>query len=325
MSTPGSFTHNTEEFTQASDRIPTNTTTATAAAATAPVAPATAPTYVVQDIRTPRPFNGSSKNTLQIQSFLQSLEVQFALRGITSDYTRIYILAANLTDRALNWFIGYASNHNMTYLTYESFLQDFKAAFAGQIDNYDILVKLTNISQRNNVDGYVREFLQYSNLLAEGSLSQQTLVNLFIKGLKLELRKDIRLRQPQTLYDATEAAKILAHTISNDGGPAFSNLPTPSQPAVITSSVPQYPTDADGDVIMSIHRSHPHNPNSRRHSNNRRSSNNKKHSSSSINHSHNYYRDLYRRTCMKNGLCFKCGEPGHQSPACPASNPQRRA
>ena len=192
MSTPGSFTPNTEEFTQASDRIPTNTTTATAAAATAP-------TYVVQDIRTPRPFNGSSKNTLQIQSFLQSLEVQFALRGITSDYTRIYILAANLTDRALNWFIGYASNHNMTYLTYESFLQDFKAAFAGQIDNYDILVKLTNISQRNNVDGYVREFLQYSNLLAEGSLSQTTLVNLFIKGLKLELRKDIRLRQPQDI------------------------------------------------------------------------------------------------------------------------------
>lgn len=134
MSTPGSLTHNTEEFTQTSDTIPTTTTTASATAAPAP-----APTYVVQDIRIPRPFNGSSKNTLQIQSFLQSLEVQFALRGITSDYTRIYILAANLTDRALNWFIGYASNHNMTYLTYESFLQDFKAAFAGQINNYDFL------------------------------------------------------------------------------------------------------------------------------------------------------------------------------------------
>ena len=312
MSTPGSFMHNNEEFTQASDTIPTT---------------AAAPTYVVQDIRTPRPFNGSSKNTLQMQSFLQSLEVQFALRGINSDYTRIYILAANLTDRALNWFVGYASNHNMTDLTYASFIQDFKAAFAGQIDNYDILVKLTNISQRNNVDGYVREFLQYSNLLAEGSLSQVTLVNLFIKGLKLELRKDIRLRQPQTLYEATEAAKILAHTISNDGGPAFSNLPTPSQPAAVTASAPQYPIDADGDVIMSIHRSNPHRPNGRRHSNNRRSSNrNTSLSSSSSNPGYyNYYRNLYRRTCMKNGLCFKCGEPGHQSPTCPASNPQGRA
>lgn len=275
---------------------------------------------IIADSRVAKPFAGTSKNILQIRSFLQSLDVLFSTHNVSSDERQISILASNLTDKALNWYTIFASSHDVKSMAYNQFVEEFKAAFAGQVDSYDVIAKLTNMKQRNNVDGYAREFLQYRNLLPSDAMSESTLINLFVRGLHVDLRKVVRLQPVTTLYDATEVAKRVAHAISNDGGPQLSTPVTPTPDAIsLTPDAPTYVTDADGDVVMSIRNSNLSRRSGRRHhrpNHNNRPPQSSPSASSSVN-----YRDLYRRTCLANNLCFKCSQAGHQSSACAASNP----
>lgn len=169
----------------------------------------------------------------------------------------------------------------------------------------------------------MREFQQYANLLGPDDVSQRTLVSLLANGLEERYRTELRYRCPTTLNDAIKAVTSLANSIRNDGGPALANIvAAASSTSSATSS--HFPTDADGDVIMSIHHSSSQ-YRQRRGNNKKRTSHPHPAPSQSSSHSNStnssrYYRDLYRRTCMKNGLCFKCGEPGHQSTSCSASN-----
>lgn len=132
-------------------------------------------------------------------------------------------------------------------LTYASFVTHFKQAFAGKIDTFDLLNKLSTMKQRNNVDGYIAEFDKYRSLLPSNTLSDEAVTNLFIKGLNPTLAKELRLHKVTTFYAASEIASTAAHCYA---------------PSMLGSgpmnSVPDYPVDADGDVIMSIHQTHRH-------------------------------------------------------------------
>lgn len=276
-----------------------------------------------QDVRVAKPFNGSSKNVLQLTSFIQSLQILFVRYPKATDYDKIYLLAANLTDKALDWFYIYAQSHDVPNMTYDEFVRELTLAFSGALNNFDIIAKLTKITQRNNVYGYLREFQQYANLLGPNDVSQRTLVSLLANGLEERYRIELRYRCPTTLNDAIKAVTSLANSIRNDGGPALANIVAAASPTSSALSS-HFPTDADGDVIMSIQHS-PSHSHQRRGTHKKRTSNPRPTPSQSSSHSNSsnssrYYRDLYRRTCMKNGLCFKCGEPGHQSANCSASN-----
>lgn len=281
--------------------------------------PSTSSVQVIYgDIKVPRPFSGSTKSASQLNTFLLALEVQFVTKNITDDYRKICFLASNLVDDALTWFFTYSSTHPIQQQSYSSFTTALQQAFAGKLDSYDILMKLSNCTQRTNVDGYIKEFMTYRNLLPNTSFSEDMLINFFIKGLQPSLRQIVRVQPNITsLYQATETAKKAAHSLTNDGGPLFS--PATSTPRTFDAT-PQYPVDADGDVIMSIRRPRRNNY-SRRPSNNystnRHHSSNRKPSQSS-----DYYRKLFYDTCKANQLCFHCGRPDHTSSKCPnASNP----
>ena len=106
-----------------------------------------------QDVRIAKSFNGSSKNVLQLTSFIFSPYKFFFVRyPDATDYDKIYLLAVNLTDRALDWFYIYAQSHDVPNMTYDDFIRDFTLAFSGALNNFDIIAKLTKTTQRNNVD-----------------------------------------------------------------------------------------------------------------------------------------------------------------------------
>ncbi|KAG0653199.1 hypothetical protein C6P45_004167, partial [Maudiozyma exigua] len=162
---------------------------------------------------------------------------------------RIGFLAANLIGPALSWFIRFSTTNDIA-LDYSAFVLGFKRAFAGKIDTLDLLNKLSSMKQKNNVDGYIAEFDKYRSLLPAATLSTEALTNLFIKGLEPTLAKELRLHKVTTFYAASEMASTAAHCYA---------------PSMLGSapmdSMPDYPTDADGDVIISIHQttrnSHP--------------------------------------------------------------------
>ncbi|CCD23148.1 uncharacterized protein NDAI_0B01140 [Naumovozyma dairenensis CBS 421] len=146
-------------------------------------------------------------------------------------------------------------------------------------------------------------------LLPPNYFSDEAYLNKYIGGLKPELRKDLRLHNPMSLFDATEIAmRSTALTTSAPGTKPWAiDFSTPA-------SVANNNAGSDPMEIDFVRTSHP------KRSFNKRGRNfnaNKKGDQS------NNWRNKFREVCLANGFCLNCGKPGHTKAQCKeASNPQ---
>ncbi|XP_004181373.2 uncharacterized protein TBLA_0F03150, partial [Henningerozyma blattae CBS 6284] len=241
------------------------------------------------EIKVPHDFTGERKDIIKLHSFLQSLEVQFVVKRVTNDYERICHLAANLYGPALDWFMTFSGNHDVSEMAFDAFKEAFKQAFQGKFDSYDVIQKLSSLTQKDKIEAYVSTFNRYRKLLPPRSLSNDVLINLFIKGLKPNTRKDLRLRTVSSFYEATQLAIRAEHCCYYPGiSPLLDDNSTPT-------------VDADGDVIMAIS------------STPRRVSSRSRYNTTSYHprNSDDSWREKCRQLCFQNHLCFHCFSSGH--------------
>lgn len=158
-------------------------------------------------IKVAKPFNGNTRSVFTINEFLMALDLKFGLNQISSDYHKICIFADNLEGKAIRWLTNYYESFEISSASYGQVIEAFKESFNAQLDVYDISRKIYSLKQKNNVDGYIKEFNQYKNLLPSGAMCEEVLVGIFIQGLQPDTRKDVRLRNPQTVYRAAELAR----------------------------------------------------------------------------------------------------------------------
>ncbi|CCH59503.1 hypothetical protein TBLA_0B06840 [Henningerozyma blattae CBS 6284] len=248
-------------------------------------------------VKVPHPFDGSRANLFQLNTFLQALNVQFVVKRVSNDTEKIDHLSINLTGSALNWFVTYSTNVEITDLTYAAFVEKFRNAHIGKLDTYNIIQKMSSMKQAHSIDAYITEFDNLRRLLPSGSLIEDMFIQLFVKGLKPNTRKELHLRPITSFYEATQLASRAENYLYSDG---FS----------VGSSVAPGPFifDADGDIVMTVCGS--------RGSRSSRFSSSSRSAFPSRNPDSNHWRQKYREVCMKQRLCFNCMSPNHQSAKC---------
>lgn len=115
------------------------------------------PLYV-QPIKVAKPFTGSNRSVFQLREFLLSLNLKFGLNQTNDDFCKICILADNLGGKPTQWLLNYTADNDIHAIPYSTVVPALNASFGGQLDLYDISRKITSLSQRSNIDGYVKEF-----------------------------------------------------------------------------------------------------------------------------------------------------------------------
>ena len=198
----------------------------------------------IQAIKVAQPFTGSSRSIFTLREFLLSLDLKFGLHQITDDFCKICIFADSIGGKATQWFLNFSADHELHTTLYSTLVSQFTASFSAQLNTYDISRKICSLAQRNSIDGYVKEFYQYKNLLPEGAISESVLVSYFMKGLKHDIRNAVVLQSPTTLYEATELACCCEHCLLDPISIDYSRY--------VSSDSAAYSFDSDGDTVMGI-------------------------------------------------------------------------
>lgn len=267
----------------------------------------------IQAIKVAHPFTGSTRSVFTLREFLLSLDLKFGLHQITDDFRKICIFADNIGGKATQWFLNFSASHDLHTTSYSTLVSQFTDSFGAQLNTYDISRKICSLAQRNSIDGYIKEFYQYKNLLPEDAMSEPVLVSYFVKGLKPDTRKAVVLQSPTTLYEATELARRCEHCLLDPISINFSGDVSPDTAA--------YSFDSDGDTVMAIRSAHRrgYSTQSKFNTSSRRGRFNNSHKTkvSSNIQSNSRDKEDIRRLCLEYKLCFKCRKPGHQSTSCP--------
>lgn len=135
------------------------------------------------------------------------------MRHIESDFERIWISAENLEGKAVQWFAEFYSTHDIRAMTYNDVVNIMKTSYMSQMDAYDVSRRISILIQKKKIDHYIKEFNQYKSLLPQGSISESIFVGYFIQRLKPGIRREIRLRDPQTTAMAAQLAKQAEYCI----------------------------------------------------------------------------------------------------------------
>lgn len=103
----------------------------------------------------------------------------------------------------LSWLRGIRKINQIS--TWAKFKLDIKERF--EASNYeDKLPELSRLQQTSSMAQYLNQFEELLNEVEEQS--EGSLITFFIGGLQSELSNDLRVTQPQTLWNAFTLAKI---------------------------------------------------------------------------------------------------------------------
>ncbi|KAH3900637.1 uncharacterized protein SCDLUD_003632 [Saccharomycodes ludwigii] len=252
----------------------------------------------------PFKFSGAKKDVSRIPAFLLSFETQFAMCGIKDDYVKICFVGQNLTDNALQWFTNYFNHNDCRAMTYSAFAADFKDYYSSKIDSYQIVEKLKRVSQKEDVDTYVKQFMTYYAMLPRNYMSDDFAIDLFIQGLKIQTRQLMRMHRFDKLIDAVNAAVRTEHCRED----LDVSLNFDSNLVGNTNKL-----DKDLDYIMNAI------DNTRRGYSNagRRYTGRDKGGKNSYRKDN--FQEKFYNVCRRNKLCFNCGSPEHARANCPGN------
>ncbi|RZR71849.1 hypothetical protein BHM03_00007908 [Ensete ventricosum] len=121
----------------------------------------------------------------------------------TDDATRVEIAAIHLEGDAIQWFNWFKHNHRG--LSWQQFNERLLDRF-GPINFNNVDGQLTKIRQTSTIQEYQTRFEHLSKQME--NWSEKQLLGTFIEGLKLEIRGEVKVRQPYTLMAVISFARI---------------------------------------------------------------------------------------------------------------------
>lgn len=147
-------------------------------------------------LRVPKPDTYDGKGN--IRSWVWTVEQYFAITNVYDDKHRTQYVVNLLRGNAATWMRSMVGNSNLPSWTE---LRDAMIETFAPISEVDVARdKLAQLTQKTSVPVYVKEFRRH--LLLIPNLPEDEQIDKFVRGLKLNIAREIRLRDPQTLKDA---------------------------------------------------------------------------------------------------------------------------
>lgn len=248
-------------------------------------------------LRTPTPFYGRD-DVYELPDFLTALGIQFLTRGITDDNTKIAFLGQNLAGPAARRFVEMGKTDRLDEMSYEEFTTKFINGYKTIQDPYSLVLKIRSIKQTGDIQRYNDLFRRHTDMLPDGIWTERGKVIEYCFGLQSDIRRNVRLTDPKTLYDAMLAAVRAEDT---DGYPFVTNA------GKDTSYPPRRTQDPDAMEVVELR------INRQRRVGNRDRGYSKYETQFS---KETFRKKKDRQYCIENKLCFKCQKPGHTSREC---------
>jgi hypothetical protein len=159
---------------------------------------------VFNPVKPPKPdvFKGGRK----VASWLFLLEQYFTVTAINDHVRRVHFAAALLRDTAADWWRGYlmASSASPPLRTPISTWEEFKTAITQHfqpIHEEDFARQhIRTLKQQGTVRDYVVKFQHL--ILQIPTMDERSRVDCFVAGLKMDVRRWVKLQDPRTLEDA---------------------------------------------------------------------------------------------------------------------------
>ena len=151
-------------------------------------------------------FSGNEKENLT--RWLTELEMSINVRNLSQEEHKVAYAMSLLSGRAKNWAYGCRMRDTRCFKTYEEFRESLEAAFQPPKCEFRLKAQLLSIQQgTRNLYDYVQEIRYLVSGIVNHPVDENTLVSIFLKGLKLgPVRTHLFRVYPETLEEAISTA-----------------------------------------------------------------------------------------------------------------------
>ncbi len=170
---------------------------AAAQAAQVPQPAPGAPASVISRNMQPTPRFAGGKHA---PTWLKQLEHRYRLQNITGDQERIGLAGQAMSGSAVDWFMTVCD----TVLTWEEFKQRLLAYYVPQDEPRRARERLLHIKQGGSAERYVTEF-RHQMTVGKVPDDAHMMLDMFMDGLKLDLKREVMRTNPQNLDEAIKA------------------------------------------------------------------------------------------------------------------------
>lgn len=137
---------------------------------------------------------------------------QFLKANRTRKNKKLRIMMKHLEGRALQLHQRFMKNHeSLQEVSQLIYVTKMKTKFV-EIEFFDPMLEIVMLKQNNTVDEFYEEFENLLNLL---SISYDNALSIFLKNLKPEISKPVRMFYPKSLSHAYQLAKQMESLIYN--------------------------------------------------------------------------------------------------------------
>ena len=151
-------------------------------------------------------YSGSESENL-IRWFTE-LDMSINVRGLTHEEFKVASAMSLLTGRAKNWAYGCRMQDPNCFPSYDNFKKSLELAFQPPKCEFRLKSQLLDTKQGNrNLYEYIQEMRYLISGIVQNPVDQNTLVSIFMKGLKAgPVRNQLFREYPKTFEDAVSLA-----------------------------------------------------------------------------------------------------------------------
>ena len=155
--------------------------------------------------RKPDLFSGENADAEIVEQWLFTVEEYLGLHRVSEDWVKIKLAGGMLRGGALSWYRMLYDDSgflNMTWATFKEQLMDaFRPVNAAQVARDKLVV----LKQDDSVRDYVYKFRSLCLLIPR--ISEDEMLDRFLRGLRPRIREELMLREVSTLAEAIRMAE----------------------------------------------------------------------------------------------------------------------
>lgn len=153
------------------------------------------------------PYSGSSnpENVKEFTDAITRISVGFNL----NDEQLKIVAGRNMTGAAERWYKQYTKKEENKEDTFEEFHKKILQYFTKQHDSQEQIEKFEALKQTGKIDEFNLHFLLSLEVFSGESMKEETKLNWYLTKLKMNLRTEVKCRDPKNLDDAMRIALLI--------------------------------------------------------------------------------------------------------------------